>query len=108
MYFKYCHARELLSDAIEILVISKEDIAHRLYKVGEVINHLQCSELPTELVEEWKDIKIKLQNVKIHNISATLSICEKKLNIRSRTGEELAERIWTLYNELHFNEKYLS
>ncbi len=108
MYFKYCHARELFSDAIEILATSKEDVRHRLYEVGEVISHLHYSELPDELLDEWKDIETKLQNVKVQYISPTLIISEKKLNIRNKTGEKIAERIWTIYNELHFNEKYLS
>lgn len=107
MNFKYSHARELFSDAIEILSTGQNDIRHRLYDVGEAIHHLQYSELPDELIEEWKDIRKKLENIKIHKISPTLNISEKKINIRNKTGEKIAERIWYIYNELHFCEKYL-
>lgn len=53
MNFKYSHARELFSDAIEILATGQKDVRHRLFDVGQTIKHLQCSELPEELIQEW-------------------------------------------------------
>jgi len=103
---KYDHSRELFSDAIEILATSQKDLRHRLYEVYEVIYHLHETEVPSEFSEEWKEIKSVLKKVKIHKISEELILAEKKLNIRNKTGEKIAYKIWNIYNELHFSEKY--
>ena len=106
MNIKYSHSRELFSDAIEILVASQKDLRHRLYEVSQVICHLQELELPSEFLEDWREIKNILSKVKVHKISGELIIPEKKLNFRNKTGEKIAHKIWNIYNELHFNEKY--
>ncbi len=103
---QYDHSRELFSDAIEILATSPKDLRHRLYEVYETIYHLHESELPLKLLEDWKEIKSILKKVKTHKISESLIISEKKLNIRNKTGEKIAHKIWDIYYELHFSEKY--
>jgi len=103
---KYDHARELFSDAVEILVTSEKDLQHRLYEVYERIYHLHHTELPNELLKDYLEIESILEKIKVHYISPELSIPEKKLNIRNKTGIRVAHIIWNIYYELHFNDKY--
>jgi len=94
MNLKYSHARELFSDAIEILATSQQ------------IQHLSELDLPHELFHDWREIKKTFKKLKIHKISETRTHTEEKLNIRNITGSKTAIIIWKIYNELHFNEKY--
>ena len=103
---KYSHAKEIFEETITILVTGQKDIRHRLFDIGEYIMHLQESELPYELLDNFREVKGSLQNYKIHKISKTRSITEKKLNIRNKTGEKIAYKVWHIYHELHFNEDY--
>jgi len=103
---KYSHAKERFEDAITILVKEKKDIRHRLFDINEYIMHLQESELPYELLDDFREVKGGLQKYKIHKTSKTRSITEKKLNIRNKTGEKIAYKVWNIYHELHFNEEY--
>lgn len=103
---KYDHARELFSDAIDILATSAKNIHYRLYEVWEILFHLKKSEVPEELQDDWDEIKSVLKKTKIDKISNELIINEKKLNIRNVTGEKIAKKIMIIYYELHFSEKY--
>ncbi len=106
MNLKYSHARELFSDAVEILATSQKDVRYRLYDVSQQIQHLSELDLPYELLIDWRKVKKTFKKLKIHKISHTRTYVEKKLNIRNKTGSKTAIIIWNIYNELHFNEKY--
>lgn len=103
---QYSYAKEKFEDAIFILSTGQKDVRHRLYDINDCIGHLLETELPFDLLETFRIIKKEIRNFKVYKISSNRSSIEKKLNIRNKTGEKIANQIWHIYHELHFNEKY--
>lgn len=111
MNMKYSYAREKLFAAVEILATFPGDVRSRISRAYHEFHPLTEEHFPDELKNDWKWVTKSITkygpkynykgDVSIGSVDNTMS------RIKNKTGAKVADKIFSLYYELHHSEKYL-
>jgi hypothetical protein len=107
----YDYTRQNLFSAISILSTSPGDVRSRINNAYKAFNPLKSSHFPDELKKDWEWIihsmtkygpKMNYKNeIELGSVEHTMR------RIKNSTGTKIAGKIFDLFYELHFNDKYL-
>jgi len=107
---KYGYAREKLLNAINVLATGRGDVRARLHGAYLHAHTLRPENFPEELWPDWKhvcDNLAKCGPIYNHKGEVEVGAIEHTLRrIKNKTGARLADKIFHLFCEMHFNEKY--
>lgn len=110
MIHKYSKAKSALSSVVEILSTYPGDIRSRLKCAFPEIDSIVTDNLPDEFVDDWKYIMCGLKKFgpKYDSLGrvCTGSVEHTMNRIKNSTGTKIADRIYYIYYELNFNNKY--
>ena len=106
----YNYAREKLLLSVNILATSQGDVRSRLLEAYAEFHPLRKKHFPESLKKEWEWIDHSLTKfAPVYDASGevTANAIENTLKrIKNTTGKKIAEKIFQLFYELHFNEAY--
>ena len=111
MNSKYNYTREKLFSAISILSTFPGDVRSRINIAYQSFHPLEPHHFPEELKKDWewiiKSITKYGPKFNYKNEIAIGSVEHTMKRIKNSTGTKIADKIFYLFYELHFNEKFL-
>lgn len=110
MIYQYAKSQSTLHSVIEILATFPGDMRTRLNDSFSELDSITDNNLPEELRDDWGFIRRQLTacgpkydcygKVCMGSVQHTMS------KIRNSTASKIAEKIFRLYYELNFNDRY--
>ena len=111
MNTRYSYTRQNLFSAISILSTFPGDVRSRINSAYQAFHPLETHHFPDEFKKDWEWViksitkygpKLNYKNeIELGSVEHTMR------RIKNNTGTKIADKIFNLFYEMHFNEKYL-